>query len=365
VHPVGDLTVGLFEEHDKSRFELTAISFGPDDCSDLRRRIKHSFEHFIEVQSHSDQQIAELIQQLEIDIAVDLNGFTQNGRTGIFARRPAPIQVNYLGYPGTMGASYFDYVLTDDTIVPEAYQTYYAERCVWLPNSYQVNDAKRPVSSCTPSRVECELPETGFAFCCFNHTYKITPQVFDIWMRLLQADPSCVLWLRELDAAASENLRREAATRGISPNRLIFAPKIASAADHLARHRLADLFLDTFPYNAHTTGSDALWTGLPVLTILGPTFAGRVAASLLKAVGLPELVTASFEEYETLALRLLRDLSLLESLKARLARNRSKCPLFDTKQSARHIEAAYETMWERYQRGQPPISFAVAAHGSC
>jgi predicted O-linked N-acetylglucosamine transferase (SPINDLY family) len=351
---------GLFEMHDKSRFETTAVSFGPDDCSDLRRRVKNSFEHFLDVRADSDQAVAELVRQREIDIAVDLKGFSQNARPGIFARRAAPVQVNYLGYPGTMGADYFDYIIADETIIPDNQRQFYSEQVVWLPDSYQANDSQRQIAAATPTREQCGLPGTGFVFCCFNNTIKIMPEMFDIWMRLLTAVDGSVLWLIDGNATASANLRREAERRGVSAARLIFAPRVA-LAEHLARHRNADLFLDIVPCNAHTTASDALWAGVPVLTCLGGTFAGRVAASLLKAAGLPELVATSLEQYEAMALALARDPGRLASIKEKLARNRGTCPLFNTRRFTRHIEAAYVMMWEQSQRGQRPSGFAVPA----
>jgi protein O-GlcNAc transferase len=358
-HPVAYLAAGLFEQHDKSRFEVTGISFGPDPNSPTRNRIKGAFERFEDVRGKSDQAIAELIRRLEIDIAVDLMGLTEENRLNVLARRAAPIQVNYLGYPGTTGAGYIDYILADPTIIPEHQKASYAEQVVWLPDAYQINDNSRRISEHTPARRECGLPETAFVFCCFNNNYKITPEIFDIWMRLLRATENSVLWLLEANAAAAANLRREAEKRGVSSQRLVFAPKI-SVADHLARQRQADLFLDTLPYNAHTTASDALWAGLPLLTCAGSTFAGRVAGSLLKAAGLPELVTTSLADYEALAFRLAHDRPLLDSLKAKLKRNRESCSLFDTRRSTRHIEAAYIRMWQTYRQGRPPASFAAS-----
>jgi protein O-GlcNAc transferase len=353
------LMAGLFEQHDRSRFEITAISFGPDQQSDMRRRLKLSFEYFIDARLQSDQEIAELIRSREIDVAVDLKGFTEDARTNVFGRRPAPVQVNYLGYPGTMGAEYIDYILADRVVIPEAQCGYYTEKVVWLPDCYLVNDAQRAISEATPTRSECSLPENAFVFCCFNNTYKITPDVFDVWMKLLKGTDNSVLWLIGDNSLAIANLAREANKRGVSSERLIFAPKIP-VADHLARQRQANLFLDTMPYNAHTTASDALWAGLPVLTCLSvSTFAGRVAASLLKAVGLDELITTSLEDYGTLALKLAQDRALLASLREKLARNRETYPLFNTARFARHIEAAYMTMWERQQKGAPPQGFAV------
>jgi predicted O-linked N-acetylglucosamine transferase (SPINDLY family) len=357
-HPVAYLTAGLFEHHDKSRFEVTAISFGAEQDSDFCRRIKASFERFIDVRFQSDQDIAALIRQLEIDIVVDLNGYTQNGRPGVLARRPAPVQVNYLGYSGTMGADYVDYIIADPTVIPAEQFEFYSEKVVWLPDSFLVNDAARSIAERTPTRAELHLPDTGFVFCCFNQSYKINPTMFDIWMRLLKEADGSVLWLRA-DAAASRNLRLEAERRRVAPERLVFAPPVALIADHLARHRQADLFLDTLPYNAHTTASDALWAGVPVITCLGSTFAGRVAGSLNRAVGLPELVTESLPDYEALALRIATEPAFCASLKDKLARNRGVFALFDSQRFASNIEAAYATMWQRYQRGEPPQRVVV------
>jgi protein O-GlcNAc transferase len=362
-HAVGQLAVGLLEAHDKSRFETIALSFGPDDNSDLRHRIKSAVEHFVDVENVSDADLTALICRREIDILIDLTGFTTHSRSNVLAWRVAPIQVNFLGYSGTMGADCIDYIIADPTIIPEHHFPFYSEQVVWLPdtyqpNAYQVDDDKRD-PACVPTRAECNLPEAGFVFCCFNNTYKITPAIFDVWMRLLSAIPNSVLWLSKPNATAEANLRKEAEQRGIPPERIVFAPKLPAMSDHLARHRRADLLLDTLPYNAHKTASDALWAGLPVLTCLGETFAGRVAASLLKAVGLPELITNSLEDYEALALRLAREPSLLASIKAKLAHNRDTYPLFDTARFTRHIEAAYTTMRRRQQSGALPQAFTV------
>ena len=357
-HPTAYLTAGLFEQHDRSRFEITALSFGQNDNSPARRRLEAAFEHFIDVRDNSDQEIAALMRRSEIDIAVDLMGFTKDHRLGVLARRAAPVQVNYLGYPGTTGAPYMDYILADATVIPEDHDAFYAERVVRLPGTYQINDNRRAVGQRTPTRGECGLPQNAFVFCCFNNPQKIMPEIFDIWMRLLRATEGSVLWLFAGNAKAAANLRLEAAKRGVAPERLIFAPK-ASVADHLARHRLADLCLDTLPYNAHTTASDALWAGLPVLTCLGETFAGRVAASLLKAIGLDALITHTLPEYEALALRLARDPVYLATLRDRLIRNRDGSFLFDTQSATRHIETAYQTMADIARRHEKPRSFAV------
>jgi len=324
----------------------------------MRSRLVKGFDRFIDVREKSNDDVAALLGALEVDIAIDLKGFTRDSRMGIFAHGAAPIQVNCLGYPGTIAAPFIDYIIADEFVIPREHQIHYAEKVVYLPDCYQVNDSKRTISERTPIRTEVGLPEQGFVFCCFNNSYKITPGIFDIWMRLLQKVEGSVLWLYQRNAETISNLRREAQARGVAPDRLVFASKV-KLEDHLARHRLADLFLDTLPYNAHTTASDALWAGLPVVTCAGTTFAGRVAGSLLRAVGLPELVTSTLEDYEALALRLATDESLLRKLKEKLARNRLSAPLFNTDRFRRHIEAAYTTMWEIHQRGEEPRTFAV------
>jgi predicted O-linked N-acetylglucosamine transferase (SPINDLY family) len=336
------------ERHDKSRFQLNAFSFGPDTKDATRARVAAAFDRFIDVRGRSDQDVAMLARQFEIDIAIDLNGFTQGSRTDIFAMRAAPIQVNYLGYPGTMGAEYVDYLVADATVIPEAHRRHYAERIAYLPNSYLANDSGHRISERAFTREELGLPRNGIVYCCFNNSYKIAPGTFDGWMRILDRVEGSVLWLLEGNAHAVNNLRKEAARRGIDGNRLVFAPRVP-IADHLARHRSADLFLDTLPYNAHTTAIDALWAGLPVLTRLGETFAGRVAASLLEAIRVPELITRTPDEYEGLAVALATNPDRLIELKRKLADNRLTTPLFDTRLLAKHIEAAYTAMYERYQ----------------
>ena len=366
-HATAYLMAGVFESHDRSRFKTTAISFGPDKGGNLRQRLMRSFDRFVDVRAHSERAIAELMRDLEIDIAVDLKGCTHGSRLGIFAQRPAPVQVSYLGFPATMGADFIDYILVDPFTVPPDQREAFAEKLVYLPDTYyptsyhayEAQGGARP----TPSRADAGLPDEGFVFCSFNNTYKITPSVFDVWMRLLQQVDGSVLWLLEANAIAPKNLSREATRRGISADRLIFAPKV-DFADHLARQRLADLFLDTFPVNAHTTATDALWAGLPLITRPGTTFVSRVAGSLLKAVGLPELVTGSLTDYETRALALARDPVRLAAAKSTLARNRDTCPLFNTERLTRHIEAAYVTMWERSQRGEAPDTFSIPPIGS-
>jgi predicted O-linked N-acetylglucosamine transferase (SPINDLY family) len=295
IHPVAYLIAGLIERHDRGRFEVVGVSFGPDDASAMRARLVAAFDQFHDVRSMSDFAAAKLLREIEIDIAVDLNGYTRGARPQILAHRPAPIQVSYLGYPGTMGAGFIDYVIADPIVLPFDRQPFYTEKIVHLPECYQVNDSKRKIGERTPTRGEAGLPDEGFVFCGFNNNYKITAPVFDVWMRLLRRVESSVLWLKRDNQAAERNLGNEAAARGIDPARLVFAGRLPLLEDHLARHRLADLFLDTLPYNAHTTASDALWAGLPVLTCQGRAFAGRVPASLLAAVGLPELVTDSLD----------------------------------------------------------------------
>jgi predicted O-linked N-acetylglucosamine transferase (SPINDLY family) len=361
-HATAHLMAGQFERHDRSRFETIALSFGPARDSDMRQRLMRSFDRFIDVRMQSDQAIAELVRAMEIDIAVDLKGFTQEARPRIFAQRPAPVQVSYIGYPGTMGARYIDYIIADHFVISDDRQAAYSEKIVRLPGSYQVNDADRRMSATIPSRASAGLPEEGFVFCCFNNTYKITPDVFEVWMRLLRGIEGSVLWLFEGNSVAPDNLRREAKQRDVSAERLVFAARTKSE-DHLARYRLADLFLDTRYYNAHTTASDALWAGLPVLTCSGATFASRVAGSLLNAVDMPELITYSLEDYEALAFKLAREPAVLSALRQKLVRDRDTFSLFDTARTTRHIEAAYTTMWERHRRGEPPESFSVAALG--
>lgn len=359
-HATAFLAAGLFETHDKARFETVAISFGPDDTSGMRERLTRAFDRFIDVRDKSDDAAAALIRNMEIDIAVDLKGFTQDARPGILAFRPAPVQVNYLGHPGTMGAPYIDYLIADRRLVPDGRERHYSEKLVYLPHSYQANDRKRRIAERTPTRAGEGLPETGFVFCSFNGSFKITPELFEIWMRLLKAVEGSVLWLLDDNPAAVRNLKGEAEARGVSRQRLVFAPR-RPVEEHLARHRLAGLFLDTLPCNAHTTASDALWAGLPVLTCTGDTFAGRVAASVLFAAGLPGLIANSLTSYEALAINLARDPAALSSAQAKLVAERDVAPLFDTERFTRDLESAFTTMWERTQCGAPAESFAVAA----
>ena len=358
-HATAWLIAELIEKHDRQRFAVFGYSYGPDDRSPTRRRLVSAFDRFVDLKDASFVEAAQHIAADEVDILIDLKGYTADARTEILALRPAPIQVNYLGYPGTLGAEFMDYILVDDFVVPPGQQPFFAEKLVHLPGCYQVNDSQREISPHTPSRADCGLPEKGFVFCSFNNNYKITPEMFEVWMQLLMAIPGSVLWLLEWNRFVAANLYREAKARGVAVERLVFAPR-KPLPEHLARHRLADLFLDTFPYNAHTAASDALWAGCPVLTLAGVTFASRVAGSLLRTIGLPELVTTSLEDYRAMALRLARNADLLASLRARLEANRKTSSLFDGGQFARNLEQAYSTMREIDASGEKPRAFVVS-----
>ncbi|HEX5280131.1 MAG TPA: tetratricopeptide repeat protein [Micropepsaceae bacterium] len=352
-HAVPYLIVGVLEHHDRSRFEITAISYGSNDHSNMRRRLEAAVDRFVDVPDRPDSAIARRMREMEFDIAIDLKGHTGRARPGIFASRPAPVQVNYLGYPGTMGAPYFDYLIADRILIPPGHRPFYSENIVYLPDCYQANDRARVIAPEPVSRATAGLPENAFVFCCFNGNQKILPDTFTMWMRILAVAENSVLWLMENNANAVANLRTQAQGHGIAPDRLIFA-RPAPLDQHLARLRLADLVLDTLPYGAHTTASDALWAGVPVLTLIGNSFAGRVAASLLTAIGLPQMITRSPAEFEALALRLFRDRKLLDEIWQELARNRTTAPLFDTERAARNLERAYVEMWQRHRRGEPP-----------
>jgi len=349
-HATMHLMSELFEYHDKSLFEIIAFSFGPDQNDSWRQRTLLSFDQFLDVRLKSDQEISLLSRKMEVDIAVDLKGYTKDCRPGIFAISAAPIQVNYLGYPGTMAMDFIDYIVADQTLIPENSQKFYSEKIVYMPNSYQVNMCNRISSNILLKRKDLDLPPKGFIFCCFNNTYKITPTTFDSWMRILKNVKGSVLWLLMSNDSAAKNLIKEAVKSGINKNRLIFA-KYVSIEEHLNRIRYADLFIDNLPYNAHTTSSDALRMGLPVLTALGNSFAGRVTASLLKAVNLPELITTSQEEYEALAIELATNPERLKVIKAKLAKNLPSARLYDTPLFTKHLESAYRIMHDRYHDG--------------
>jgi predicted O-linked N-acetylglucosamine transferase (SPINDLY family) len=352
-HATSYLMAELFESHDPEKFELTAFSFGPDSQGEMRQRIAGAFGEFLEIRGLGDREIAQLSRQRGIDIAVDLKGYTKDARPGIFAEGCASIQAHYIGYPGTMGAPFMDYVIADGTVIPAGQEGAYSEKILRLPHSYQANDSRRKISDTKMTRQEFGLPENGFVFCCFNKNTKLVPEIFEAWLRILKAVEGSVLWLLMDDAAAAENLRRAASAGGLDPMRLVFAGRVP-LDEHLARHRLADLFLDSWPYNAHTTASDALWAGLPLLTREGKAFAGRVAASLLKSLELPELITTSLVDYASLAINLARDPAKLAAIRTKLAKTRLSAPLFDGKRLARHLEAGYEIMHSRHKAGLEP-----------
>jgi predicted O-linked N-acetylglucosamine transferase (SPINDLY family) len=358
-HPVNNLIIELLELHNKNQFELFGFYFGPPDSSQMNKRVLAAFNKFFDVGLKTDKEIALMSREIEIDIAVDLAGFTKYARTDIFAYRAAPIQVNYLGYSGTMAADYMDYIIADQIIIPPESQKYYHEKVVYLPNSYQPNDRKREISKKIFTKEELDLPKEGFVFCCFNNNFKIIPPTFDGWMRILKSVNGSVLWLFQENQIAASNLRKEAEFRGVNPNRLIFAKRTNLLSEHLARYRKADLFLDTLPYNAHTTTSDALWVGLPVLTCMGKSFASRVAASLLNAIELPELITTTQEQYEALAIELATTPEKLRSIKQKLERNKLTTALFDTPRFTKYIEAAYKQMYERYQADLLPNNIYI------
>jgi predicted O-linked N-acetylglucosamine transferase (SPINDLY family) len=353
-HPVSLLTAELFELHDRNQFEVIAFSFGPDDQSTMRSRLQNTFDQFIDVTELSDQAVASLARDHKIDIAVDLGGHTKGARTGIFAYRAAPIQVNYLGYPGTLGADFMDYVIADSTIIPLEHQAFYSEAIVHLPHSYMVDDSKRIPSNKNFSRADFALPDEAMVFCCFNNDYKFNQGVLESWSRILLAVENSVLWIHDNSELFKQNLTKEFEKLNISSSRIIFSPKVELMSDHLARYALADLFLDTFPYNAHTTAADSLKAGVPVLTILGEAFAGRVAASLLNALDLNELVTTSQKEYESLAIELAASPEKLISIKERLKLHLLSKPLFNSRLFTRDIESIYLRMMERHWAGLAP-----------
>jgi protein O-GlcNAc transferase len=352
------LMTRIWELHDKDKFEIFAFDSGWDDNSLYRQRITKAFDKVFDISRLSDLNAAKIIQQNEIDILINLNGFFGLARQGVFSYKPSPIQVNYLGFPGTIGANYMDYIIADKVVIPEQSKLHYLEKVVYLPNSYQANDDQRKISDQEYSRAQLGLPDNAFVYACFNNNYKITPPTFNSWIRILKNVQGSVLWLLQDNSWAVENLKKEVEKQGVSCDRLIFAERLP-LPEHLARHYQADLFLDTLPYNAHTTASDALWAGLPVLTMMGQTFPGRVAASLLNAIGLPELITNTQEQYETLAIELARNPKKLEDIKVRLFHNRKTAPLFDSPLFAKNIEAAYIQMYERYRADLVPEHITI------
>lgn len=360
-HAIAYLMTEVIERHDRGRFEIIAYDHSPPSDSPYRKRLEQAFDHVVRIESLSDADAAQRMVEDGINIAVDLKGWTLNTRSQILAHRPAPLQVQWLGYPGTLGASWIDYVIADPWLVRRDDEAGYREKVVRLPDSYQPNDRRKEIGP-TPVRARLGLPEKALVFCCFNQTYKITPRVFDAWMALLKEIEGSVLWLLEDNDAVPEALRRHAAERGVDPSRLVFAPK-CSLSEHLGRLRQADLALDCFPYTSHTTGSDALWAGVPLLALNGDTFAARVSGSLLRAVGLPELVTQSLEDYLALAIRLARQPGLLGAYRSRLAENRMTAPLFDSVRFTRNIEAAYRAIWQRHRAGLPPDHLDIPIEG--
>jgi len=357
-HATAILTAEMFELHDRNQFEVIAFSVNQREEDAMKIRLMKSFDQFVECAHLNDVQVAKLAREMQIDIAVDLGGITQDARMGIFAARAAPVQVNYLVYPGTLGTKYHDYLLADKLVIPEGCEHLYTEKIAYLPDCYQVNDRKREISQKIILKKAEGLPENAFVFCCFNNNYKILPEIFTIWMELLKELPNTVLWLLETNGTAKENIWIEAKKLGIAPDRIIFAKK-TKKEDHLARQRLADLFLDTFPYGAHTTASDALWAGLPVLTLIGNSFQSRVAASLLHSVGYPELITDNLESYKALSIQLAQNPVQLEAIRINLLANQLKLPLFNTPRFIKSIEAAYIHMYRDFQDGKAPETFHV------
>ncbi len=349
-HATAVLIAELIERHDRSRFTIIGASYGPDDGGPLRARLRRGFDEFLDLSALSDEAAARCLHDRGVDVLIDLKGHTNNARPGIAAHRPAPVQAQWLGYPGSMGAPFIDWIIADAVVAPLDRAAEFSERIIRLPESYQPNDGARRIGE-TPSRAACGLPEQGFVFCCFNAAYKINPALFDRWCRILADAPGSVLWLLDSHAEVAPNLRREAAARGIAPERLVFSPRLPGS-EYLARYRLADLFLDTGPVGAHTTASDALWAGLPVLTVLGNAFAGRVGASLLRAVGLSDLVMVDWDAYEATALRLAHDPAALAALKARLAAALPTAALFDTDRFARALEEVFVRLWTDHAQGE-------------
>ncbi len=358
-HAVMHMIARILELHDHGQFRVHAYSYGPTADDEMRKRAERAVDLFRDVRTLNDKEVAELARKDGVDIAIDLMGYTENARSEIFAYRAAPIQINYLGYPGTIGAPFMDYILADRMLIPEGAERHYSEEIIFLPASYMPSDDGREISARPITRAEMKLPEEGVVFCCFNNSYKLAPEEFGIWMRLLAAIEGSVLWLSGLNEWAKHNLGVEAEKRKIDPDRIIFAERLPMS-EHLARHRLADLFLDTFRYNAHSTASDALWAGLPVITMAGSGFAARVAASLLQAAGLPELITHSPEEYEGLALSLARDPARLSALKAKLMASHTSAPLFDSRRFTRDLEQGYRQAYQRYFEGKAPATLTVS-----
>ena len=351
-HAMSYLLAGLFEFHNKSKFEIIAFSFSPKKNDEMSKRIYKSFDQIIDINLKTDKEVAEISRKLKIDIAVDLLCFTANNRMGIFAEKCAPIQINYLGYPGTLGSKSIDYIVADQFLIPENSQKYYSEKIIYLPNSYQVRDSSQKISEKKFTKKDLGLPENSFVFCCFNRHYKINPEIFHIWIRVLKKINKSVLWLLEDNIKTSENLKKEAIKNGINPERIIFAKRMP-IEEHLSRHNCADLFIDTYPYGAHTTCSDSLWANLPVVTLIGETFASRVAGSVLNSINMQELITHTKEEYENLIINLATNLEKLNHIKNKLSLKKLTEPLFDTKLYTKNIESSYVKIYENHLNNIP------------
>ena len=357
-HATSLLIAEMLELHDKSKFDLFGFSFGPNKNDTMRKRVAKCFNKFLDVRLKSDDEIVQISRNLKIDIAIDLKGITTDERFGIFINRCAPIQVSFLGYPGTSGAKFIDYIIADKTLIPEENQKYFTEKIIYMPNSYQPNDSTKEISEKKMARENFDLPKNSFVFCCFNQNYKITPSIFNIWMKLLKKKQQSVLWLIKDSNEGVINLKNEAKKRGINPDRIIFANRM-SVSEHLCRHRLADLFIDTFPYSAHTTCSDSLWSGLPVVTLMGNSFASRVSGSLLRAVGLNNLITKTVTKYENLILELANNPKKLKNIRKKLENNKFKVPLFDTKTYIKNLESSYTKIYQTYHEDKLPKNIFV------
>ena len=347
------LMAKVFKVHDRSRFDVFGYAVAGSKFDTMQTKLAETFDKFKDVHGLSNQAIKETVHSDEIDIAIDLTGYTKDGRSGLFASRLAPIQINFLGYPGSMGADFMDYIVADPFLIPESYQTYYSEKIIYMPHTYQPQDDGLLIDRFVPSRFELGLPKDGFVFCAFNRSYKIDPQVFEIWMRLLKEKPNSVLWLVMSNKASKMNLIKQAKKQGVNSERLIFSEKVEHKK-YLARFQQGDLFLDTFIYNAGATASNALWAGLPVLTKSGKSYTSRMAGSLLNAIGLPELITTTDEEYESLALDLAQNREILNKIRNKLSRNIKTNPLFDTGRYTRNLELGFEMAYDRYLHGKGP-----------
>ena len=357
-HATMYLMANLFELHDKNKFETYAYSFGPDDSSKIRKRVMKTFDKFFDVKSKTTKEIVQHSRELNLDIAVDLKGFTNNNRFDLFIERCAPIQISYLGFPGTTSSDCIDYLIADKIVIPEENKNYYSENIIYLPNSYQVNDSKPDLSKKIFSKKDFNLPENKFIFCCFNHNFKILPDMFEIWMKILKKVKNSVIWLLIENETAQNNLKKILVSNDIDPNRMIFAGRLPHS-EHIIRLGLADLFLDTFPCNAHTTASDALRSSLPIITIKGNSFASRVASSLLSSVGLEELITKSGKEYEELAVKIAENKNFYKEIKDKLKKNIIDMPLFNSKLFTKKLETSYIEVYKNYNENIKPETIRI------